>query len=124
MIRHKCFTKKRNTKGSLKCTVCKWGMTDKRMEPEKMPLAAKEHVEETGHEVKRFFHSETFYGPFEGETLEIEEKPRATAYCKTCQKPIGVKATNIVLYWAAASHFKKTGHEVEITEKDGTKRQL
>jgi hypothetical protein len=122
MKRWKCFPVETKKAGECRCEECSWKVTLKDLPIGEMQGAVFEHVSKTGHAVVRTYRSKTLYRA--DEPAEVKESPRVRAWCKTCDKEIGEKAKNIVLFWAASSHRKKTGHVLEIIEKDGTRRPL
>lgn len=113
-----CFLSEKKVQDKAKCRDCDWT----RNEPFGTLDAVKEHVNKTGHTVDRTLKSQTVYAP--EKEIEVEEAPRRRAWCIDCDKEIGEKARNIVVFWAATSHRKKTGHKLEIIEPDGSRRPL
>lgn len=127
----KVFTKEREIKQVARCSDCEWKVTIDEVGPEagQAIAALNAHVRSTGHTVVRRYSSKTIYaGQLEDdpppEARKKKEPPVRTAWCKECNCQIGAKARGIVVFWAAGSHRKKSGHEVEIVEADGTRRPL
>lgn len=89
--------------------------------------SAQNHVRDTGHTVKRIYESETTYrekleeegvSPEESTKKRKAHRKKHEAWCNACNKEIAPTGVGIVVYWAASSHTKKTGHKVVVRKLD------
>lgn len=120
-----CYVVERHTSQSAKCKDCGWEddvPKDNEYRANDMISLAIAHVRETGHTVERKYGSRYLYsGQPTDKTKPPEptEKPRRKVYCNDCKKWMAENAKGIVVFWAASSHHKKTGHHVDIIGVDG-----